>query len=232
LRFCCCSAPALAAAHRAVRRAGAGPGGSCIAGSLQAMFRYPSCGPRSQPGCPLGQQHSWGCTLRSFTPDRGWLGTFPWAGPTCRFPERSTSMIFVEGRVDCRIHRLTHIRHRLVADALRARLLGFGPAASLPPRPRFPAGNTTAMLPWALPLPGFAGRRSARSRGLVPAVDHQPPETASGSYPLVGFACSDRREMAANQSPMTSLSGTPLRRASASTDATSTAAIRCGPSAC
>jgi hypothetical protein len=84
---------------------------------------------------------------------------------------------------------------------LSARLLGFVPAASLLSHAGFSSlapGGKTAL--------GFASSRMfgapfgafARAR---PRVDHQPPETASGSYPLMGFSCSDGQEVAAKQSP-------------------------------
>jgi hypothetical protein len=113
---------------------------------------------------------------------------------------------------------------------LSARLLGFVPAASLLSHAGFSSlapGGKTAL--------GFASSRMfgapfgafARAR---PRVDHQPPETASGSYPLMGFSCSDRREVAAKQSPGTLLSGTSFRPRPAKDKPTTT--IRCGPSAC
>jgi len=53
------------------------------------------------------------------------------------------------------------------------------PAAGFSPR--------RAILPWALPLAGFwipINETTARAR---PRVDHQPPETVSGPYPLMGL---------------------------------------------
>jgi hypothetical protein len=64
---------------------------------------------------------------------------------------------------------------------------------------------------------GFASSRIFRTPvGALtrarPRVGHQPPETASGSYPLMGFFLQRQTaEMTANQSPVTSMSGTPPR---------------------
>jgi hypothetical protein len=127
LLFC---ARAAAPVHP-VHRAGAGPGGSCIAGSLQAMFRYPSSrAPVAQPGCHgrARQQRSWGYTLRSFNPGRGWLVTFPCAGPTCRFLRAVRLDGFRRGTG--RFGGLTSSPTFAIDSSwtLSARLLGFVPA--------------------------------------------------------------------------------------------------------
>jgi hypothetical protein len=114
------------------------------------------------------QQRSWGCALRSLDPDARVTVTFPWVGPTCRFLRavhldnfrRGTGQ--AEGRIESPTFQLTrHGRSHRGSWALSPRPV----CTSRDPFSR----SAAAILPWDLPLPGFSGRQSARSRGLVPA---------------------------------------------------------------
>jgi hypothetical protein len=44
-----------------------------------------------------------------------------------------------------------------------------------------------AILPWALPLAGLRVPINGTTARARPRVDHQPPETVSGPYPLMGL---------------------------------------------
>jgi hypothetical protein len=188
------------------------------------MFRYPYLvGPRRSLAATL-QQRSWGCALRSFSPGPGWLNV----------SVDRTHLPFPE-----RVH-LDNFRR----GTGRSENLKSAPTLKSTRRGHSHRGSW-ASFPWPVCCrAGFWAERQRYCRGLCllqdcrtlfgaftrarPRVDHQPPETASGSYPLMGFACSDWREMAAKQSPDFVVRHV-VSQASRKTIATST--IRCGPSA-
>lgn len=133
------------------------------------------------------RRHSWGSTLRSVAPaTRGRLCVIRTAWPTCRFPCIHPGP-FLPGDRSPRNLRSTHARRRSTTDAA-ARLLGFVLAGNPCLADASTCRPARPILPWAWPLSGLRAPIGALAGFGCNPAGRQPPEAASGSYPLVDFA--------------------------------------------
>jgi hypothetical protein len=140
------------------------------------------------------RRRSWGCALRSLAPAYRCPSVFRLSEPTCRWSERPSRSFSPGDRPLCTAAQYTH-------------------------RNRTARSRTSRVGSWALPLPAIRAAIAHRAHGgryclgLCPlsglrtsaygcaqatldrCLGHQPPDTASGSFPLLGFSGANSSEM-------------------------------------
>lgn len=135
-----------------------------------------------------GRRHSWGSTLRSFAPAvRGRLCVIRTAVAHLPFPRHPSRPIFAGRSIARGLKRSPTLDGRSTTDAA-ARLLGFVLAGNPYLADASTCRPARPILPWAWPLSGLRTPIGALARLCCQSLaGRQPPEAASGSYPLVDF---------------------------------------------
>lgn len=149
------------------------------------MFRSPLMSLRSLVGVVQPRRRSWDSALRSFAPACRWPGV-----PACPNPPAVAPNVHPDGFSSGDRPSVASVArsHRIDSQSRTFRVGSW----ALP----LPASRATALsrswqwpiLPWAWPLSGL----QTSAYGCVHAtmdrhMNRQPPDTASGSFPLVGL---------------------------------------------
>lgn len=175
------------------------------------MFRYPIADVsrpcrrtdlRDPRPCVSRRRRSWGFVpFAVLLPSAGGLA-LPSAPSRLPFPSRAAPIIFVGGSAGPNL--FPSVKWVATDHGAPARLPGFNLVGNPFPIPMGAAKGPTLQravrtgsgssihrprprLPWDLPLAGLWTPVGALARAR-PRVGRRPPETASGPYPLVGFA--------------------------------------------